>query len=134
MAKSISHKALDAAFGYIADRADRLALLSGAPASAAEAVTPVGEGGRMLGLAELAPGLGNGDFSLAAGAESGRRLVVAGRDGVEVLASGLADHLALVASASGEVLVVTALAEALELVAGDTVSVGGFSDEIADPV
>ena len=134
MAKSISHRALDAAFEYIADRADRLALLSGAPASAEDALTPVGEGGRMLGLAELTPGLGNGDFALAAGAASGRRLVVSGRDGVAVLATGLADHLALVASGPSEVLVVTALAEALAVVAGGEVSIGAFSDEIADPV
>ncbi len=71
---------------------------------------------------------------MAAGTVSGRRLTIGGRDGVAVLASGAADHLALVASASGEVLVVTALAEALELDAGDVVSIRGFSDEIADPV
>ncbi len=42
MVKSISHKALDAAFEYVADRADRLALLSGAPASGGEALTTRG--------------------------------------------------------------------------------------------
>ena len=56
MAKSISHRALDAAFEYIAARADRLALCAGVPASVEEALTPTGEGGRMLALAALAPG------------------------------------------------------------------------------
>lgn len=134
MAKSISHNALDAALAYIAARADRLALLSGVPASAGEAVTPLGEDGRMLALAELTPGLGNGDFALADAEASGRRLMVGGCDHVPVLATGVADHLALVASASGELLVVTALAGALELVEHGVVSVAAFSHDIADPV
>lgn len=134
MVKSISHKALDAAFAYIADRADTLALCAGAPASAEEALTSVSEGGRMLGLAEMVPGLGNGDFEVASGMASGRRLMIRGRDEVEVVASGFADHLALIARASGLVLIVTALAEPCEVVEDRTVAVRGFSDEIADPV
>jgi len=133
MAKSTSHRALDAASEYIAGRADTLALCAGAPASAEEALTPVDAGGRMLALAAVVPGLGNGDFELAPGAASGRRLVVGGRDGVAVVASGLADHLVLVAGALGEILIVTALAEACELVEGGTVAARGFSHEIADP-
>lgn len=134
MAKSISHHALDAALAYIAERADTLALCTGAPTSAEDALTPVGEGGRMLGLAPMVPGLGKGDFALAPGVISGRRLVVRGREGVAVVASGRADHLALVAATTGEVLVVTALVEPCEVREGGTVSVQGFSDEIADPV
>lgn len=133
MAKLFSHKALDAAFAYIADRADTLALCAGAPSSAVEALTSAGEGGRMLGLAALVPGLGNGAFAVDLGVASGRRLVVSGLDEVAVVASGLADHLALVASASGELLIVTALAEPCEAVENGTVSVRGFSNEIADP-
>ncbi len=133
MAKSISHKALDAALDYIAGRADTLALCAGAPASAEEALTPAVEGGRMLALAQMAPGLGNGNFELAPGAVSGRRLLVGGRDGVAVIASGLADHLVLVAAGPGELLLVTALAEACELVEGGTAAACGFSHEIADP-
>jgi hypothetical protein len=134
MAKSISHAALDAAFAYIAERGDTLVLCAGAPESAEEALTPAGEGGRMLGRAAMVPGLGNGDFSLAPGVTSGRRLVVRGRERVAVVASGCADHLALVAAATGEVLVVTELAEPCEMHEGGTVTVRGFSDEIADPV
>lgn len=134
MAKSFSHKALDAAFEYIAARADRLALCAGVPGSAEEALIPADAGGRMLALAAVVPGLGNGDFAVAPGAVSGRRLVVGGREGVAVLASGLADHLVLVAEAPGELLLVTALAEACELVEGGTVAARGFSHEIADPV
>ena len=134
MAKSVSHNALDAALAYLADRADTLVLCAGPPASAAEAVMPVGGGGRALGLALLVPGLGNGDFELAAGAGSGRRLVVADREEVAITASGLADHLALVARASGELLLVTTLAEPCEVAEGESMTVHGFSHEIADPV
>ncbi|HUF88146.1 MAG TPA: hypothetical protein VMM59_12250 [Thermohalobaculum sp.] len=133
MAKSMSHKALDAAFEHIASRAEFLVLCAGVPTSAAEAVTPAGEGGRMLGRAVMVPGLNNGDFAVAAGAVSGRRLVVNGRIGMAVLASGLADHLALVARRTDEVLLVTALAEPCEVIEGGTVAVCGFSSEIADP-
>lgn len=134
MAKSISHRALDAAFAYIAERAETLALCAGPPGSVEEALSPVDEGGRMLGLASMLPGLENGDFAIGPGVGSGRRLVVSGCEAVEVIASGLADHLALVASDSSELLVVTALAEPCEVIEGGTVAVHGFSDEIADPV
>lgn len=134
MAKSISHRALDAAFAYIAERAETLALCAGPPGSVEEALRPIDEGGRMLGLAAMVPGLENGDFAVAPGAVSGRRLVVSGRAAVKVIASGLADHLALVAGGSGELLLVTTLAGPCEVIAGGTVAVHGFSDEIADPV
>lgn len=134
MAKSVSHKALDAALAYLADRADTLVLCAGSPASAGEAVTPADEGGRALGLAAMLPGLGNGDFELAPGAGSGRRLVVAECEEVAIVASGRADHLALVAQASGELLVVTTLAEPREVAEGESMAVDGFSHEIADPV
>lgn len=133
MVKSISHRALDAAFQYIAERADALALCAGAPADAGEALTAADQGGRMLGLAVMVPGLGNGDFAVMPGAASGRRLVVSGREEVAVVASGVADHLALVAGGSGELLIVTPLAAPCEVIEGGTIAVRGFSDEIADP-
>ena len=134
MAKSMSHRALDAAFAYIAEHADTLVLCAGAPANVAEALSPAREGGRMLGLAELLPGLGNGDFQVLPGVRSGRRLAVSAREDVTVLASGCADHLAVVGRGSGELLIVTALAEPCEVIEAGTVTLEGFSDEIADPV
>lgn len=134
MAKSISHDALDAAFEYIASRADTLVLCSGPPVTASEAVTPVTSGGRMLCVSALIAGLGNGDFAVAAGVNSGRRLIVSARDNLAVVASGSADHLAVVSSARDEVLMVTALTEAQPVTAGSVISLKSFSDEIADPV
>ena len=133
MVKSISHRALDAAFAYVAGRADTLALCAGAPASAEEALTASGEGGTMLAVAAMAPGLGNGDLNVMPGVASGRRLVIGERDDVAVVASGLADHLAVLSAATNELLVVMALSEACELIEGGTVTVGEFSYGIADP-
>jgi hypothetical protein len=118
MTKSISHDALDAAFAYIASRADTLVLCSGAPDTAREAVTPVTSGGRMICASALIAGLGNGDFAVAAGVKSGRRLVVGAQEGLAVAVSGVADHLALVNSAGNEVLLVTALTKVQSLNAG----------------
>jgi hypothetical protein len=134
MAKSISHNALDAAFAYIASRADTLALCNGAPTTAEEATVPPEDGGRMLCSAGLIAGLGNGDFAVGPGLGSGRRLIVSAHGGLEAAASGLADHLALVNSALGEVLLVTVLSEARTVEAGSVLSLESFSDEIADPV
>ncbi|MEO1293280.1 MAG: hypothetical protein AAFV62_10685, partial [Pseudomonadota bacterium] len=88
MAKSVSHAALDAAFSYIADRADRLVLCAGAPDSFTEATTDLGSGGKHLGGIPMAAGIGNGDYALGAGTASGRKLTVARQDGIPVAASG----------------------------------------------
>lgn len=133
MAKSISHDALDSVFNYIASRADTLVLCSGAPETASEAVTPATLGGRMLCASPLIAGLGNGDFVVAAGVASGRRLIVSAQVGLAVAESGVADHLVVVNSADDEVLLVTALAQAQSLTAGSVISLNSFSDEIADP-
>ena len=133
MVKSISHGALDAAFAYIAGRADTLALCAGAPLTAEEALTSPGEGGTVLAMAAMVPGLGNGDFAIMPGVVSGGRLVIGGRDGMPVIASGLADHMALLSEVAGELLLVTALSEDCELVEGGTAAVGEFSFGIADP-
>jgi len=132
--KFISHNALDAAFDYVASRADTLALCCGVPATAEEAIMPPEYGGRMLCSTGLIAGLGNGDFAVAPGFGSGRRLIISARDGLEATASGLADHLAVVSHLWGEVLLVTALREARAVEAGSVVSLTSFSDEIADPM
>ena len=134
MAKSISHDALDAAFEYIASRADTLVLCSGPPLTVSEAMTPVDSGGRMLGASPLVGGLGNGDFTVAPGLISGRRLAVSARDGLAITVSGSVDHLAVVSRIHDEVLMVTALTEALPVEAGSMISLNSFSNEIADPV
>jgi len=134
MTKVLTHNALDAAFAYVAARGDTLALCAGAPATASEATMPIGEGGKMLSKAAMAPGLGNGDYITAPGAASGRRLVVDAKNDVTVTGTGTADHLALVDTAGEELLLVTPLETPQSLISGAVIAVKGFSDEIADPV
>ncbi|MEO1330340.1 MAG: hypothetical protein AAFW46_11810 [Pseudomonadota bacterium] len=134
MAKLLSHRALDAAFAYVADRADRLVLCAGAPADYEAAARPPGEGGLRLGAIEMSRGLGQGDFSVADGSASGRKLIVARQEGVPIETDGCADHVALIDQPGRALLLVTALARPLDLEAGRVVSIDAFEDEIGDPV
>lgn len=134
MPKFVHHDALDAAFGWIADRGTVLAICAGAPASYAQATTTPATGGRQLGSISLTAGLGNGDYSVTAGTSNGRQLVVAAQTNIAITASGTADHLALLDPTGSRVLLVTSFATPRAVVAGDTVNIGSFADHIADPV
>ncbi|MEM9956527.1 MAG: hypothetical protein ACFB0F_09345 [Neomegalonema sp.] len=133
MPKQFSHAALDAAFGYIADNADLLVLCEGAPDTFADAANPKADGGRRLGSVTMAIGVGNGDFDLADGHVSGRRLMVAGQDGVAIADTGTADHVALLDATQAQLLLTTTLRDPVQVVAGDVISLDGFDDEIQDP-
>ncbi len=72
------------------------------------------------------------DFSLEAGAGLGRRVLVAAKDAVPVVTQGMADHVALLDEAAGQLLYVTTC-PAQELPAGGTVNFAGWSVEIGAP-
>lgn len=132
MAKSFSHAALDAAFAHIADRADLMTLCESAPSTYAEASALKSAGGARLGGIAMALGLAGGDYTVAPGDVSGRKLIIAAQTGVPVLESGTVDHLALLDTTDGALLLVTALSSAVVVEAGRTVSVASFADEIQD--
>ncbi len=96
MAKFASIEVLDAALGVVA-QATRLVVVSGQPADHAAAVA-----GR---LAEA--GVASGDFTAGPGDNGGRRLIVAAKAGLPALASGTADHIALLAEPGQRLLYVT---------------------------
>ena len=133
MVKSMTASALDAALDYIAARADVMALCAGAPASAGEATALVGAGGRALATVVLTEGAGGEDFTLGNGIVSGRRLVVSAKSAVPVAESGTIDHVALVDTGAGELLVVTELTETESVTAGEIISVKAFGSEIQAP-
>lgn len=112
---------LDAALAAVAT-ATRLVLTNGQPASVAEA-----DAAR---LAEAA--LGPGDFTLADAVDGGRRLQVAGQAGLVALASGTADHVALIDDAAARLLHVTICAPQ-PLLAGVAISVAGWDFAIGAP-
>jgi len=134
MGKAISTNALDAALDYIANRAVLMALCAGAPVTAGDASTLVSGGGNMLASLALTPGSGGDDFALAPGTVAGRRLVVSAQAAVAIVEAGVIDHLALVDTQGGELLVLTELTETQIVSAGEIISVKSFGGEIVPPV
>ena len=120
MSKFASNDVLDGSL-LVASGATRMVAVNGQPTSYAAA-----NSGR---LAEAA--LNGGDFAVAPGDVSGRKVTVAAKSGLAVVAAGTADHVALL-DASRLLYVTTCPAQAL--VAGGTVSIAAWSIEIGAPV
>ncbi|KAB7648179.1 hypothetical protein [Polymorphobacter fuscus] len=120
MSKFASNDVLDGSL-IVASGATRMVALNGQPASFAAA-----EAGR---LAEAA--LTVADFSFAAGDVSGRKVTVAAKAGLPVVAAGTADHIALL-DATRLLYVTTCPAQALA--PGGTVSIAAWAIEIGAPV
>lgn len=119
MAKFASNDVLNGSLNIVA-QATRMVALNGQPASLAAA-----DNGRLV----EAP-LTGVDFTLAAGDVSGRKVGIAPKSGLAVIAAGTADHVALL-DATRLLYVTTCPAQAL--VAGATVSIAGWSVEIGAP-
>lgn len=122
MAKWVSPTVLDAALQAVA-AADRMVALAAQPATFAEAMA-----GR-LAEATMAPA----DFALGAGDVSGRKVTVAAKSGLPVLAGGTANHVALLDTAASRLLYVTTCPDQA-VAPGGTVTIAGWAIEIADPV
>jgi hypothetical protein len=121
MGKWVAAEVLDGALQRVAGATGMFAV-SGQPTNYAEAIA-----GK---LAEAA--LAAGDFLLAPGDVSGRKVTVAGKSGVSVAVSGLADHVALVDLAGSRLLYVTTCPPQA-ISAGGTVSFDPWSVEIGAP-
>jgi hypothetical protein len=87
--KYIDDGAMDAALADIANNGDQLHLVSQAPASYGDVAT------YSLGFVTLTPGAGNGDYSIADGIVSGRRLNLA-QQVVPGTGSGTATHSVII--------------------------------------
>ena len=122
MSKFASNDVIDGSL-YIVAAATRLIALNGQPASFAAA-----DAGKLVQAA-----LGPGDFSLATGDVSGRKVMIAAKASLAVLAAGTADHIALLDVAGSRLLYVTTC-PAQALVVGGQVSIAGWSIEIGAPV
>lgn len=122
MAKFASDFVLDGSLQLVA-QATRMVALAGQPASYVAADAGA--------LAEAA--LTGSDFTLADGAVSGRRVVVAAKLGLPVLAAGTADHVALLDGVNSRLLYVTTC-PAQVLPVGGTVNIASWDVEIGDPV
>ena len=78
----------------------------------------------------LTAGDGNGDFTIANGDTSGRKLTIAQQADVDIDTTGTARHIVL--SLSGTILAVTTCTEQ-SLTSGGTVTFPAWDHEVADP-
>ena len=122
MGKSVADGVLDAALAVIAT-CTRLDITS-------DAGTPANLTNSLANVA-LTAGDGNGDYVIADGTSSGRKITVAEQAAIEVLVTGDAKHIVL--SVGGAIKLTTTCTQQT-LTDGNTVTVPAFVDEIADPV
>jgi hypothetical protein len=122
MPKAASTDVLDGSLNVVR-QATRMVALAAEPANFAAA-----NSGK---LAEAT--LTGSDFTLAAGDVSGRKVTIAAKSGLSVIAAGTANHVALLDTAGSRLLYVTTC-PAQALVAGGVVSIAPWSIEIAAPV
>ena len=123
MAKSVHNDVLDAALAEIAT-ATRMVACSAEPANFA--------GIAAVALADitLTAGVGGGDYTVADGDTSGRKLTVAAQSGVTIDTSGTATHVSL---DDGTTLQYVTTCTSQGLTAANTVNFPAFDIEIADP-
>lgn len=77
----------------------------------------------------LTAGDGNGDYTIANGDSSGRKITVAQQSNISVTGSGTARHIVL---SVGGVIKLTTTCTEQSLTSGNTVTVPAFKHEIAD--
>jgi hypothetical protein len=123
MAKSVHDDVLDAALGYIRTNCDKMTACSAQPGSYAE-------GNASLALADVA--MTTGDFDIADGDTSGRKVTVGQKTGATVDGTGTATHVALLDTANARLLYVTTCANQV-LTAGNSMTFQAWDIEIADP-
>lgn len=123
MAKSVHNDVLDAALNYLATNATRMTACSAQP-------TTYAEGNATYALADVT--IDSGDFSVADGDSSGRKVTVAAQNGVTVDANGTATHVALLDVSNTKLLYVTTCTSQV-LTSGNTVNFPAYDIEIADP-
>lgn len=124
MAKALPDAVLDAPLDLIATGTS-VSVCSAQPTTRTEAVTTY-----MLATVTVTPGDGNGDFTIANGDTSGRKVTVAEQAAVTITNNGTATHVAIT-DASDLLLVTTCTSQALT--AAGTVTIGSFKAEFRDP-
>lgn len=123
MAKSVHNDVLDAALDEVAT-ATRLVVCSGEPANFA------GIAAVALADVTLTAGDGNGDYVIADGDVSGRKVTISEQPDILVDASGTATHISL---DDGTTLQYVTTCTSQALTSGNTVTVPAWDIEIADP-
>lgn len=126
MAKFVPDATLDAFLDYIADNCTRVTICSTQP-------TNYTEGNATYALADVTvtAGVGNGDFTVANGDTSGRKLTLVQQTGVTVDSSGTAAHIALLDVSNTTLLAVTTCTSQA-VTSGNTATINAFDIEVLD--
>jgi len=122
MGKKVNDAVMDAACAKIATGVT-LTVCSAEPADFA------GIAAVALASSALIAGDGNGDYTIANGDTSGRKVTIAQQSNLSIDTSGDATHIAI---DDGATLLLVTTCTTQTLTAGGTVTVPAFKDEIAD--
>lgn len=133
MTKTLSASTADAALTQISSRATRLVLCAGAPGNAQAATTAVSAGGAMLAELTLNTAIRAG-FAIDTTHGGARRLTIGGQTEILGVEDGTADHLALIDTAAGEILLLTELSEAQPVLNGAILATRAFAVTVGAPV
>lgn len=118
---------LDAMLNVLADNCDRVDICSTQPTTYAEATSTFS-----LGNTTLTAGAGNGDWTIANGDTSGRKLTLAQQTGVSIGSTGTAQHLAFTDGTSTLYHVITLTSQGVT--SGNTATINSVDVfEIRDP-
>lgn len=123
MAKSVHDNVLDEALTYLQDNADKMVVCSQEPTTYTEA-------NDTYALADVS--MSSGDYTLADGDTSGRKVTVAQKSGVTVDTTGTGNHVALLDTANSLMLYVTT-STSQSLTSGNTMTFEAWDIELRDP-
>jgi len=113
---------------WLAD-SDQINVCSAEPTTYTEATSTY-----KLAAVAVTPGDGNGDFTIANGDVSGRKLTTEAQSGVLIDTSGTATHIARTKSGDTTLRgVTTCTSQALTANGSNTVNIPAFDQEVADP-
>lgn len=123
MGKSAHDDVFDNGLNAIKNNCDKMVLCSQEPTTFVEANVT-------FALADVA--MVSGDFTIANGDVSGRKITVVAKNAVPVDATGTSNHLALLDTINSKLLFVTTH-PAQAVTSGNTANIAAWKDEIADP-
>lgn len=122
MAKKIEDVFIDAML-------DKIATCTLMSICSAEPANKAGVAAVTLASVALTAGDGNGDYVIANGDTSGRKVTIQQQASISITSSGTATHVVL--DDGTNIVVTTCTSQALT--SGGTVTVPAFDDEVADP-
>lgn len=127
MSKFLHDDVLDALLNYIANNGNKLTVCSTQPTTYTEATSTY-----KLVQKTLTVGNGNGDYTIANGDVSGRKLTVSQQSSVPIDSSGTAGYIAICDSTHSKLLLVTTCTSE-DISGAEVVTIPSFKTEVADP-